>query len=59
MRKAKHIVIAAAIAVSANGASLAQGVREGRYPATTGAISPPTVQAPPPWTANLARRATP
>src|SRR4249919_2785467 len=49
MRRAKHIVVAAAIAVAAGGAVFAQGVRDGRYPATTGTISPPPAQLPPPW----------
>src|ERR1044071_7693616 len=49
MRRAKHIVVAAAIAMSASGAVFAQAVRDGRYPATTGTISPPTAQLPPAW----------
>jgi lytic murein transglycosylase len=49
MRRAKHIVVAAAIAMSASGAAFAQGARDGRYPATTGTISPPTAQLPPAW----------
>ena len=31
MRRAKHIVVAAAIAMSASGAAFAQGARDGRY----------------------------
>ena len=49
MRRAKHIVVAAAIAVAAGGAVFAQGARDGRYSATTGTISPPPAQLPPPW----------
>ena len=49
MRKATPVILGLAIALVANGAVAAQGLRDNRYPVTTGTIPPPAHMPAPEW----------